>query len=82
MVRTKGIDQDWSAYPEQALRELAAEFLEALGIGRGSGGVPALLDVLSTLDGEVLFGPWQNVLRVECDTGPRTRTVWYQIRGE
>ena len=37
---------------------------------------------IPVLDGEVLLGPWQNVVLVECDTGPRTRTVWYQVQGE
>lgn len=37
---------------------------------------------IPVLDGVVLLGPWQNVLLVECDTGPRTRTVWYQVQGE
>lgn len=29
---------------------------------------------IPVLDGEVLLRPWQNVLLVEYDTGPRTRT--------
>jgi len=37
---------------------------------------------IPVLNGDVLLGPWQNVVLVECDTGPRTRTVWYQVQGE
>lgn len=37
---------------------------------------------IPVLDGTVLLGPWQNVLLVECDTGPRQRTVWFQMHGE
>jgi secondary thiamine-phosphate synthase enzyme len=37
---------------------------------------------IPVLNDEVLLGPWQSVLLVECDTGPRTRTVWYQVQGE
>ena len=37
---------------------------------------------IPVLDGKVLLGPWQNVLLIECDTGPRTRTLWYQVQGE
>ncbi len=37
---------------------------------------------IPVLNGEVLLGPWQNVFLVECDTGPRTRKLWYQVQGE
>lgn len=37
---------------------------------------------IPVLDGEVLLGPWQNVFLFECDTGPRTRTLWFQAQGE
>lgn len=37
---------------------------------------------IPVLDGSVLLGPWQNVVLVECDTGPRTRAVWFQVQGE
>jgi len=37
---------------------------------------------IPVLDGAVLLGPWQNVVLVECDTGPRHRTIWYQVQGE
>jgi len=37
---------------------------------------------IPVLDGEALLGPWQNVFLVECDTGPRTRTLWFQVQGE
>lgn len=37
---------------------------------------------IPVVDGRVMLGPWQNVLLIECDTGPRTRTIWYQVQGE
>ena len=37
---------------------------------------------IPVLDGELCLGPWQNVLLIECDTGPRRRTLYYQIQGE
>lgn len=37
---------------------------------------------IPVLEGEVLLGPWQNVLLVECDTGPRRRTLYFQVQGE
>ncbi len=37
---------------------------------------------IPVVDGEVMLGPWQNVVLIECDTGPRTRTLFYQVQGE
>ncbi len=37
---------------------------------------------IPVLDGELCLGPWQNVLLIECDTGPRRRTLYYQVQGE
>ncbi len=37
---------------------------------------------IPVLDGEVKLGPWQNVVLIECDTGNRTRTLYYQVQGE
>jgi secondary thiamine-phosphate synthase enzyme len=37
---------------------------------------------IPVVDGEVMLGPWQNVVLVECDTGPRNRTLFYQTQGE
>ncbi len=37
---------------------------------------------IPVLEGEVLLGPWQNVVLVEFDTVPRSRTLWYQVQGE
>jgi len=38
--------------------------------------------IIPVLNGEVMLGPWQNVLLIECDTGPRLRTLYYQVQGE
>ncbi len=37
---------------------------------------------IPVVEGEVMLGPWQNVVLIECDTGPRTRTLFYQVQGE
>jgi len=37
---------------------------------------------IPVLNHEVMLGPWQNVLLIECDTGPRNRTLWCQVQGE
>lgn len=34
------------------------------------------------IDGRALLGPWQNIVLVECDTGPRERVLWFQVQGE
>jgi len=37
---------------------------------------------IPVINGEVMLGPWQNVVLVECDTGDRHRTLYYQVQGE
>lgn len=37
---------------------------------------------IPVVNGKAMLGPWQNVLLIECDTGPRTRTLWFQVQGE
>ncbi len=37
---------------------------------------------IPVVDGNVILGPWQNVVLIECDTGPRDRRIWFQVQGE
>ncbi|MGM0432463.1 MAG: secondary thiamine-phosphate synthase enzyme YjbQ [Spirochaetota bacterium] len=37
---------------------------------------------IPVLDGEVLLGPWQNVVLIEFDTKDRQRSLYYQVQGE
>ena len=37
---------------------------------------------IPVVGGEVMLGPWQNVVLIECDTGPRKRSLFYQVQGE